>query len=172
MMKYNYGWSLDSIKNKCKQRANDKLANGPICSVAYCAAGVELPVLVWALSSVVGGLLCWWGTDGQPKAGSQMLPLQVILQISFHLQLSGSFSTATDWRTEVNLSRGCWNILPVVHIRGLRVCTGCVCLFPTRSFCQCWVKSWQFDDELHICLSEAEESVYAAKPTTRTHWHI
>lgn len=87
-------------------------------------------IWVWVLSYVVGELLRWWGTEGQPEAGSQMLPLQVTLQISFHRQLSGSFSTATDWRSAVNVIRGRWNTLPVVHIRGLRVCADCVCLFP------------------------------------------
>ncbi len=138
-MKYDSGWEFiryyvnftTSMKNKYKQSTNDKLAMGPVCLVAYCAAGVGYVSLQFRsefCSSLVGELLSWGATDGQPEAGSQILPLQVILQLSFHLQLSRSFWTATDWRTEVNLRRGCWNSLPVVCNSSLWVCTVGSCL--------------------------------------------
>lgn len=97
-------------ENKQRQSTNDKSATGHVRSVAYCAAGAGClsPQFCSELcASLVGELHSWGGADGQPEAGLQMLPLQVVLQLSFHLQLSRSIWTAADWRTAVNIRWGC-----------------------------------------------------------------
>lgn len=101
---------LPRWETKQRQSTNDKSAMGRVRLVAYCAAGAAFlsPRFCSELcGSLVGELHSWGGTDGQPEAGRQMLPLQVILQLSFHLQLSRSIWTAADWRTAVNIRRGC-----------------------------------------------------------------
>lgn len=60
-----------------------------VCLVVYCAAGAGY------FSSVLSSTALWLGNssagEAAPEAGCQVLHLQVIVDLSFHLQLRRSF---------------------------------------------------------------------------------